>query len=163
MIEIRPARPGDDAALLAIDFATWTTTVSPAPAPEPGERTAFFSEDRGPDHYLVADLDGVVSGYVVLQQNVPLPAHDHVLEIGGLAVSPAAQGRGVGRHLVDGAVAEAGRRGATKVTLRVLGPNAGARRLYERCGFIVEGVLRGEFVLDGRLVDDVLMARYLTP
>ncbi len=163
MTEIRPARPEDDAALLAIDFATWSSAVSPAPAPAPGERLSFFEESRGPDHYLVADVAGVVSGYAALHQNVPLPAHAHVLEINGLAVSPAAQGRGVGRHLVEAAVAEAARRGATKVTLRVLGPNTGARRLYERCGFVVEGVLRGEFVLDGELVDDVLMARYLTP
>ena len=48
-------------------------------------------------------------------------------------------------------------------TLRVLGPNATARALYERAGFVVEGVLREEFHLDGRYVDDVLMARDLTP
>jgi RimJ/RimL family protein N-acetyltransferase len=60
--------------------------------------------------------------------------------------------------LVEAAVTHAAGRGARKVTLRVLGPNEGARRLYERCGFVVEGVLRGEFELAGRLVDDVLMA-----
>ncbi|EOD64089.1 GNAT family N-acetyltransferase, partial [Amycolatopsis vancoresmycina] len=64
-------------------------------------------------------------------------------------------------RLVEAAVAEARRRGARKVTLRVLGPNAGARRVYERCGFVVEGVLRGEFRIDGADVDDVLMARSL--
>jgi RimJ/RimL family protein N-acetyltransferase len=48
------------------------------------------------------------------------------------------------------------------MTLRVFAPNARARRLYERLGFEVEGVLRGEFrVADGTLVDDVLMAREL--
>jgi RimJ/RimL family protein N-acetyltransferase len=36
-----------------------------------------------------------------------------------------------------------------------------ARRLYARCGFVEEGVLRDEFVLDGRFVDDVFMARFL--
>jgi len=40
----------------------------------------------------------------------------------------------------------------------VLGHNVGARRLYERCGFVPEGVLRGEFLLEGRYVDDVLVA-----
>ena len=35
-------------------------------------------------------------------------------------------------------------------------------RFYERCGFVVEGVLRGEFHLDGEYVDDVLMALDLT-
>lgn len=47
------------------------------------------------------------------------------------------------------------------MTLRVLGHNPGARRLYERCGFAVEGVLKGEFILDGQPVDDVLTARFL--
>jgi RimJ/RimL family protein N-acetyltransferase len=36
-----------------------------------------------------------------------------------------------------------------------------ARRLYEACGFVEEGVLREELQLDGRLVDDVLLARSL--
>lgn len=47
------------------------------------------------------------------------------------------------------------------MTLRVLGHNTGARRVYERCGFVVEGVLRGEFRIDGQDVDDILMARSL--
>lgn len=155
----RPAAPADDAALLAIDVATWSPDVSPAPTPT---RDAFFDEGHTPDGYLVAEVDGVVSGYVSLHQNVPLPSHAHVLEINGLAVAPAAQGRGVGRLLVEAAVTHAAGRGARKVTLRVLGPNEGARRLYERCGFVVEGVLRGEFELAGRLVDDVLMAYRLS-
>ncbi len=156
MIETRAAEPADDAALLAIDEATWTSVVSPSPVPT--DRETFFVADRGPDSYLVADLDGVVSGYVSLHQNIPLPSHAHVVEINGLAVAPAAQGHGVGRRLVEAAVAHAAARGAKKVSLRVLGHNTGARRLYERCGFVVEGVLRDEFLLDGALVDDVLMA-----
>lgn len=160
-MDIREARQDDDAALLEIDFATWTPVVSPAPVPTREERTSFFVADRGPDSFLVAEVDGRVGGYVALHQGIPLSSHEHVMEINGLAVDPALQGRGVGEALVRGAVAAAAARGARKVSLRVLGENVGARRLYERCGFVVEGVLRGEFVLDGRLVDDVLMATYL--
>jgi ribosomal protein S18 acetylase RimI-like enzyme len=160
-VNIRPARVEDGVALLAIDFATWNTTVSPAPVPIPGERKSFFSEDHKPDDFLVAEVDGVVAGYVSLHQDIPLPSHAHVREINGLAVAPEAQGRGVGGELVEGAVTAAAKQGATKVTLRVLGPNNGAQRLYERCGFVVEGVLKGEFILDGQPVDDVLMARFL--
>jgi ribosomal protein S18 acetylase RimI-like enzyme len=90
-----------------------------------------------------------------------MPSHAHVLEIGGLAVDPVRQGAGVGRRLVEAAVQECRRRGARKVTLRVLGPNTAARRLYDSCGFQVEGVLREEFLLEDRYVDDVLMARQL--
>src|SRR5262245_57632774 len=147
MVTIRPARPTDDTALLAIDFATWTTLSSPAPAPTPADRPTFFRPDRHPAGYPVADVDGVPTGSPRRHQNTPTASHAHVMEINGLAVAPAAQGRGVGRHLVEGAVTAARQGGATKVTLRVLGPNAGARRLYERCDFVVEGVLKGEFVL----------------
>jgi ribosomal protein S18 acetylase RimI-like enzyme len=160
-VTIRPARAEDDAQLLEIDFATWTSTVSPAPPPTRSERPTFFREGRGPSTFLVAELSGVPCGFVSLRHASPLASHAHVMEINGLAVDPAAQGNGVGRHLVEHAVAEARRRGATKVTLRVLGPNKGAQRLYTRCGFVVEGVLKGEFVLDGTAVDDLLMARYL--
>jgi RimJ/RimL family protein N-acetyltransferase len=79
-----------------------------------------------------------------------------------LAVDPAHQGGGIGRRLVDAAVAEARARGARRLRLRVLGPNDAAGRVYEARGFVVEGVLREEFLLDGRYVDDVLMARDLT-
>ncbi len=74
---------------------------------------------------------------------------------------PSAQRRGVGCLLVDAALAEARARGVRRLTLRVLAPNARARRLYQSCGFVVEGVLRGEFRLDGQDVDDVLMAHNL--
>ena len=40
----------------------------------------------------------------------------------------------------------------------MLGHNDAALRLYESAGFVVEGVQRGEFFLDGEYVDDVLMA-----
>ena len=47
------------------------------------------------------------------------------------------------------------------MTLRVLGTNVAARRVYERAGYVVEGRLRGEFRIDGVDVDDLLLARYL--
>ncbi len=72
-----------------------------------------------------------------------------------------ARGPGSAGWLVKAAAQDCRRRGARKLTLRVLGPNVVARRLYERCGFVVAGVLKEEFLLDDRYVDDVLMARRL--
>ncbi len=160
MTRVRTARPEDEEALREIDQETWSSAVSPAPVPEPG--TPFFDGRTVPDDVLVADLDGAVAGYVALRRSGPLAAHAHVLEVAGLAVGPRHQRQGVAEQLVRAAVDEATRRGARKLSLRVLAPNAGARRVYERCGFVVEGVLRGEFELDGAYVDDVLMARDLT-
>jgi ribosomal protein S18 acetylase RimI-like enzyme len=158
--QIRPARADDDDALTAIDVATWRPEVGPGPAPAPGR--AFFRAGDRPEDVLVAEVDGAVAGYVKLGRPTPLASNAHVVDIRGLAVDPGAQGRGVGRALLEAAAQEAARRGARRLTLRVLGPNERARALYESCGFVVEGVLRGEFHLEGRDVDDVLMARPIT-
>jgi ribosomal protein S18 acetylase RimI-like enzyme len=89
----------------------------------------------------------------------PLASNAHVRQIQGLAVADEARGRGVGRALLRAAVAEARRRGALRITLRVLGHNTPARTLYESEGFVVEGIQPQEFLLDGAYVDDVLMGR----
>ena len=159
MIEIRTARAEDAAPLAAIDAVTWTAATSPAGLPT--ELRPFFRDGEDPADTLVATLADAVVGYAKLRNTLPTPSHAHVLEINGLAVDPDAAGKGIGGALVEAAVAEAARRGARKLTLRVLGTNAVARRLYARCGFVEEGVLRDEFVLDGRFVDDVFMARFL--
>lgn len=158
MIVVRAAAQLDDQVLGLLDQQTWGPAVSPSPAPPAG--TPFFSERIHPADVLVADLDGEPAGYVALRLPSPMPSHVHVLKL-FMAVSPLHQRRGVGEQLLIAAVQQARLRQARKFTLRVLGPNKVARRLYERCGFIVEGVLRGEFYLQGRYVDDVLMARQL--
>ncbi len=135
----------------------WTTAVSPTPLPT--AKAPFFGERTHVGDVLVAEIDEGVAGYAKLRQTMPFPSHEHVLELSGLAVDPAARGRGVGRLLIAETISEAARRGARKLSLRVLAPNTTARRLYETCGFTVEGVLRGEYLLDGQYVDDVLMAR----
>jgi ribosomal protein S18 acetylase RimI-like enzyme len=156
-IEVRAAQQADEKAIERIDALTWTTEVSPAPA-RLGD--GFFEHNKLGD-ILVAQVDGQVVGYASLAQASRLPSHAHVLEINGLAVDPDHQGHGVGRALVEACLAGARQQGARKLTLRVLGCNERARRLYEACGFQVEGLLREEFLLDGRYVDDVFMAHML--
>jgi ribosomal protein S18 acetylase RimI-like enzyme len=52
-----------------------------------------------------------------------------------LAVDPAHRGQGVGRALLEAAVAELARRGAPRVVLATAARNAGAQRLFVRAGF----------------------------
>jgi ribosomal protein S18 acetylase RimI-like enzyme len=155
---VRPATPDDARALVAIDLVN--TTPSTSPGPPPAADADPFAR-RPPADVLVAEVDGHVVGYVNLGHPTPLASNAHVWEVQGLSVLPSHGRRGLGRALLRAAVAEATRRGGRRMTLRVFAPNAHARRLYESEGFEVEGVLRGEFVLDGVEVDDVLMARRL--
>ena len=132
--------------------------TSPTPRPDPAAGWTFFDEKTERRDVLVALVDGRLAGYVRLGRATRLAATDHVLTVNGIAVSPGEQRRGVGRALIDAAAMEAQARGARRLTLRVLGPNERARRLYESAGFVVEGILREEFFLGGEYVDDVLMA-----
>ncbi len=157
-VHIRPARLEDGPRLREIDLATWTTRISPAPAPPSADAGEFFGDRTRVDDVLVAEVDGATVGYVKLALATPLESSAHVRTIHGLAVDPDVQGRGVGRALLEAAKAEVVRRGADRLTLRVLGGNATARRLYARAGFRVEGVFRGEFILDGSPVDDLSLA-----
>jgi ribosomal protein S18 acetylase RimI-like enzyme len=156
---IRAGQLSDDAALTALDLATWSPLHAVQPRPAPGAR--FFEFTRTPDAYLVAETDGRLAGYIRIVPPTPLACNAHVRQIQGLAVDTWARGRGVARALLDAALDEGRRQGATRITLRVLGHNDPARRLYESLGFVVEGVLPGEFLLDGEYVDDVLMGRSL--
>lgn len=159
-VTVRPAQRADETALTGIDRATWGPGVSPA---EYQDRPFFAS--TSPDEVIVACLDGRVVGYVQVRPPTPLPSNAHVLTVDGLAVSPAVQRRGVAVRLLQAVDDRAAERGAARVTLRVLAVNSGARALYERHGYVVEGVLRGEFRLpvgpDGAVVavDDVFMAK----
>ena len=158
MISIRPAVPADGPRLATLDRATWS--VESAVVPLWPADTDFF-ERRSPDDVLVAEQSGRAVGYTTLGRPTPLESNRHVLHVQGLAVDPTVQRQGIGRGLIEAAVAEATRRGARKLGLRVLDGNTGAQALYAACGFEVEGVLRDEFRLGGRFVDDVLMARTL--
>ncbi|MEV4329037.1 GNAT family N-acetyltransferase [Streptomyces sp. NPDC049597] len=158
---IRPARAADGTALGELDRATWSPLHAVQPRPEP-PYGPFFDAAHPPEDFLVAeDTDGTLLGYIRLGRPTPLACNRHVRQIQGLAVAERARGRGIGRALLRAAGDEARRQGAVRLTLRVLGHNAPARALYEAEGFRVEGVLPGEFLLEGRYVDDVLMGRSL--
>ncbi|MEV8365837.1 GNAT family N-acetyltransferase [Streptomyces niveus] len=157
---IRAALPSDDDALSSLDHDTWSFLHAVTPRQEPPFEPFFDSRHR-PQDYLVAEVDGRIAGYLRLASPTPLACNAHVRQIQGLAVHDWARGRGVARGLLRAAMEKARGEGAVRMTLRVLGHNEPARTLYESEGFVVEGVLPGEFFLDRRYADDVLMGRSL--
>ncbi|MEU1418599.1 GNAT family N-acetyltransferase [Kitasatospora sp. NPDC005751] len=156
---IRPAQTEDEKELSALNRAAWSWQSDVAPQPAEGD--TVFDERHTPDQFLLALLGGRIVGYIRVVPPTPLASNGHVRQIQGLAVSAGVRGRGVGRALVEAGCAAAAEQGARRITLRVLGHNAPARRLYEACGFVVEGSLAEEFLIDGRYVDDIWMARSL--
>ena len=67
------------------------------------------------------------------------------VHINNVALRPALRGRGLGTALMRRIFAEAQRLGARRATLEVRASNVGARRLYERLGFMVSGTRRNYY------------------
>ncbi|MGB9377630.1 MAG: GNAT family N-acetyltransferase [Mycobacteriales bacterium] len=158
-LQVLPARPGDDAALLDLDRQCWSLSASVVPAPSPDAR--FFGPAESPADVLVAVSHAFVVGYVRLRVPTALSSNAHVQQVQGLGVHPQYRRQGVARALLFAAMELARSRGARKVSLRVLATNEPARQLYESVGFTMEGLLSDEFMLGGSYVNDVLMARFL--
>jgi len=160
---IRVARAADEEALTRLDAAAWTPASGfPSVIERVGDPFfTFFTDDSPPGTHLVAEAGGRVLGYIRVRPVTGLRENAHVLGIAGLAVDPGSRGRGVATALLAAAERFARARGGSKLSLRVLSTNEPALRLYERAGFRREGTLRGEFCIEGRYVDDILMAKQL--
>ncbi|MGX9889154.1 GNAT family N-acetyltransferase [Streptomyces sp. NPDC002276] len=74
-------------------------------------------------------------------------------------LGPRGRGRGIGTEATRLIVGHAFEQlGLHRIQLEVYGNNHRARRVYEKVGFVVEGVRREARLRDGEWVDDVLMA-----
>ena len=84
-----------------------------------------------PDGCFVAEMDGQVVGYVTTIINEPASRGT----ISNLAVSPACQGRGVGRKLLDRAIEHFRELGLAQARIETLECNEVGRHLYPKLGF----------------------------
>jgi RimJ/RimL family protein N-acetyltransferase len=162
VIAIRPAEPGDAQALVQLageiggEEGAWLLTTE-AWRSSAAERRYLRAVRGHPDAAVyVAEEDGRLVGRLSLARD-PHPASRHVADL-GLMVAATHRRRGVGRALLDQAVAWARSAGVAKLELHVFPWNVPAIALYESYGFEREGLRKRHYVRDGELVDAVLMA-----
>ncbi|MEK6851197.1 MAG: GNAT family N-acetyltransferase, partial [Candidatus Thermoplasmatota archaeon] len=118
---------------------------------------------RGFDERLSVLYAAEVDGKVVGQLDIHIPGYPkarHVANL-GIAVVKAYRDRGIGRALMERALAWMKDKGVEKATLEVFSTNSRAIALYKKLGFEVEGVRRRQYKVRGTFVDDVLMAKWL--
>lgn len=162
MIRIRPAEPGDAKPLVELageiggEEGAWllTTEVWRSVA----EERRYLRAVRGhPDAAVFVAADGErIVARLSLARDVH-PASRHVADL-GLMVAASHRRRGVGRALLDQAVAWAEVAGVRKLELHVFPWNEPAVALYESFGFEREGLRKGHYLRDGVTVDAILMA-----
>lgn len=79
----------------------------------------------------------------------------------GISILLKYHNQGLGTKLMELLVEKAKELGKTKVELDVRADNPNAIKVYERTGFVIEGVRKNGFYVDGEYIDLVLMGRTL--
>lgn len=111
--------------------------------------------------YLVAERDGVVTGYAYANHFRPRPAYRFSVE-NSIYVAPDAIGQGIGRRLLETLIARCEAVGCRQM-LAVIGDsfNTGSIALHAACGFRMAGLFRASGWKFDRWLDTVLMQREL--
>jgi ribosomal protein S18 acetylase RimI-like enzyme len=150
-LSIRPATPDDrqfvlDLAerLVAFDVPSWREKPELVEGDRRALRHWFELQNDGraearsakaDEAMFIAELDGVPAGCAYLVTLVDYFKEIRHAHLSVLAVSAAAEGKGVGSALLDRSVAWAKERQSDRLTLSALVTNSRARALYERKGF----------------------------
>lgn len=117
-----------------------------------------FNELVSREVLFVFDDDSISTGMCKL---VPQQYRNaHVLYLGGLAVHPFFAGKGEGIKMMQDIIEYAIQNGFLRIELSVATINEKAIRLYEKAGFVKEGVLKKFTFLEkeNNFLDEVMMA-----
>jgi ribosomal protein S18 acetylase RimI-like enzyme len=112
------------------------------PHPFTSDEATRLSRYAGMDHYYALLLGGEMVGYGLLRgwdEGYDVPSL-------GIAILPAAQGRGFGRLLMEFLHVAAALRGAKKVRLHVEPGNTRAMSLYKSLGYVFIGEEAGQLL-----------------
>lgn len=108
---------------------------------------------------LVAVDGGAIVGLAGLEGGM-LDEERHAATL-AISVAKSHRGRGIGTALVEALIAWAPGAGITRIQLWAWENNPGAIAMYERIGFVREGIARQAVVTKHQPVDVILMARLL--
>lgn len=117
------------AALAALFEAAFSGYVVPVRQNAALLAARVRSEQIDLEHSRIALRDGVPCALCLLARR------GDTMRIAAMGVVPAARGAGLGRLLLDEAIAVAREQRAARLLLEVIASNGVARRLYERAGF----------------------------
>ncbi len=165
MIRVRRAVPGDAHTLVALaedvgaEDGRWILGSGPWRSVSDERRYLRTVQRHADAAVYVAEHDGIVVARLSLARD-PHPASRHVADL-GLMVAEGHRRLGIGRALLEQAVAWAGSAGVRKLELHVFPWNEPALALYEGFGFRREGLRRRHYVRGGEDVDAILMAYFV--
>ena len=157
---VRAATASDIPAIAAIYGASvlhGTASFELEPPDEAEMRQRFDAITRGGYPYIVAELDGRIVGYAYANAYRTRPAYRFTVE-DSIYLAPDAQGKGIGRALLEALVAACTDKGY-RLMLAVIGDSAqyASIRLHRSVGFTFCGTLHSVGYKFDRWLDSVVM------
>jgi ribosomal protein S18 acetylase RimI-like enzyme len=127
-------------------------------APPLDELRAYIQKSirDGNPRYLALDGECVIGWCDISSLNRTVFAHSGLL---GMGVLDGYREQGIGKALMTATLDAAKAAGLTRVELTVREHNQRALKLYEKMGFVIEGVKRRGVRLDGQYEDLICMAK----
>ena len=162
-VVIRDAVESDLPAIVAIYNAAIATRIATAQIePVSIEEGRNWLSEHSPDNHplWVAELDGRVAGYLGFKPFLPRCAYRGTAEI-SVYVDEKFRRRGVGRRLLQEAIARAPSLEIFAMTGLIFGHNEPSLKLFERLGFQRWGWLPRIARLDGIERDLIIMGRHI--
>lgn len=162
---IRLATPADADAIAAIygPYCTDSRISFEEVAPSAAEMARRIEGDRPGFHpWFLAEDEGTVAGYAASSPFRTRPAYRWSVET-GIYLAPGAQGRGIGRALLETMLEGLERQGYVSVIGAIALPNPSSVALHEKLGFAQVGAYRGTGFKHGEWLDVGLWQKDLTP
>jgi RimJ/RimL family protein N-acetyltransferase len=167
-MQIRPALTEDAAALYALVHRISETREWPLILPdeeiasvqEQSAQIGWFQAATNRVMLIALDDQGTITGYAQAfggQYSV-----DQLTAVLVVEVCPAHRRQGIATLLLYELERWGRRTGLHRFELSTLFENRPARNLYEKCGYLVEGLKRESRFVGGQFRDEILFAKLLT-
>jgi len=110
--------------------------------------------------WVIAEIEGNLAGSLSLARDRDSEKTKHLRN---LAIGVARQYRGIGvaTALMNFGIRWARQRKVKKIALTVFSTNWKAISLYNKFGFVAEGTRKRQFLIHGKYVDEIMMARFM--
>jgi len=134
---------------------------------EPNERTKDMDQINslikksveGINLLLVVENNKEIVGFLSAERGVPNRIrHTAYIVVG---IRKAFQGKGIGSNFFKELDLWARQNGIKRLELTVMCPNTVAKHLYEKNGFVIEGIRKNAMYVDGEYIDEFYMAKLL--
>ncbi|WLD95287.1 GNAT family N-acetyltransferase [Alkalihalobacillus sp. AL-G] len=160
-VTLRPAMEKDayDIITFAQSIVMSGSFIQKEQTKTPEQEIRFIQEMKKQGHmYTAVEVEGKVLGIArIIRGDLSMKRHTGVFRTW---LTDDAQGKGIGKKIMEYTLEWAKREGLHKICLTVFSGNPNAQKLYERYGFVVEGTQKDQLLIGDTFQDEIYMAYF---